>query len=71
MIEALHRNNDALNRREFDVAIALAAPDIVLMRPGGLPPVHGIDAVRAWMSQMHSSRNSSSCSAPRLLEGGC
>jgi limonene-1,2-epoxide hydrolase len=49
MIEALHRNNEALNRGEFDVAIELAAPDIVLMRPGSLPPVHGIDGVRAWM----------------------
>jgi ketosteroid isomerase-like protein len=49
MIEALHRNNDALNRGEFDVAIELAAPDIVLMRPGGLPSVHGIEAVRAWL----------------------
>jgi limonene-1,2-epoxide hydrolase len=49
MIEALSRNNDALNRGEFDVAIELAAPDIVLVRPGGLPEVHGIEAVRAWM----------------------
>jgi limonene-1,2-epoxide hydrolase len=49
MIEALHRNNDALNRGEFDVAIELAAPGIVLMRPGGLPSVHGIEAVRAWL----------------------
>jgi limonene-1,2-epoxide hydrolase len=49
MIEALRRNNDALNRGEFDVAIQLAAPDIVLVRPGGLPAVQGAEAVRAWM----------------------
>jgi limonene-1,2-epoxide hydrolase len=24
-------------------------PDIVLVRPGGLPEVHGIEAVRAWL----------------------
>jgi limonene-1,2-epoxide hydrolase len=49
MIEGLQRNNAALNRGEFDAAIELAAPDIVLVRPGGLPEVHGIEAVRAWL----------------------
>lgn len=49
MIELLRRNNDALNRGEFDTAIELAAPDIVYVRPGGLPELRGAEAVRAWM----------------------
>ena len=49
MVEELRRNNDALNRGEFDVAIELAARDIVLVRPGGLPEIRGIEAVRGWM----------------------
>jgi ketosteroid isomerase-like protein len=49
MIEALRRNNDALNRGAFDTAIELAAPDIHFVRFGGLPDLRGIDAVRAWM----------------------
>jgi ketosteroid isomerase-like protein len=49
MIEALQRSNELLNRGEFDAAIELAAPDIVLVRPGGLPEIRGSQAVRAWM----------------------
>jgi ketosteroid isomerase-like protein len=49
MIESLRRNNEALNRGDFDVAIELAAPDIVLVRIGGFPDLHGVEAVRAWM----------------------
>jgi ketosteroid isomerase-like protein len=49
MIEALRRNNEALNRGDFDTAIQLAAPDIVFARGGGRPDLHGVKAVRAWM----------------------
>jgi limonene-1,2-epoxide hydrolase len=49
MIEALRRNNEALNRGDFDTAIELAAPDIHFVRVGGLPDLRGVDAVRAWM----------------------
>jgi len=49
MVTELRRNNDALNRGEFDVAIELAAPDIVLVRPGGLPELRGSETTRAWM----------------------
>jgi len=49
MIDGLRRNADALNRGDFDAAIEMAAPDIVLVRPGGLPALHGAEAVRAWM----------------------
>jgi len=49
MTEALRRNNDAVNRGDFDTAIQLADPDIVFVRTGALPPLRGADAVRAWM----------------------
>jgi ketosteroid isomerase-like protein len=49
MVEALRENNEALNRGDFDAAIKLAAPDIVYVRPGGLPELRGVEAIRAWM----------------------
>ncbi len=49
MIEALRRQTDAINSGDFDSAIELAAPDIVFVRPGGLPELRGTEAVRAWM----------------------
>jgi ketosteroid isomerase-like protein len=49
MIEALQRQNDALNRGDFDAAIELADPEIVLVRAGGLPELRGTEAVRAWL----------------------
>jgi ketosteroid isomerase-like protein len=59
MIEELRRNSEALNRGDFDAAIELAAPDIVLVRPGGLGEVRGTEAVRAWMEPdaLESQRN--------------
>jgi ketosteroid isomerase-like protein len=49
LVELLEENKDALNRGDYDTAIRLAAPDIVYVRPGGLPELHGADAVREWM----------------------
>jgi ketosteroid isomerase-like protein len=49
MIEALRRETEAINRGDFDAAIELASPDIVFVRPGGLPELRGVEAVRAWM----------------------
>ena len=49
LIERLRENAEAINRGDFDIAIRLADPDIVLVRPGGLPDLRGTDAVRAWM----------------------
>jgi ketosteroid isomerase-like protein len=49
MVKALRENNEALNRGDFDTAIALAAPDIVYVRPGRLPELRGTEAIRAWM----------------------
>ena len=49
MIAALRRNNEAVNKGDFDAAIELADPDIVFVRAGGLPDLRGAEAVRAWM----------------------
>ncbi len=49
MITALRETNDAINRGEFDKAIELADPDIVLVRTGAMPVVRGADGLRAWM----------------------
>jgi hypothetical protein len=49
LIELLKRNTEAINRGDFDTAIQLADPDIVFVRPGGLPELRGADAIRAWM----------------------
>jgi ketosteroid isomerase-like protein len=49
LIDRLRRGYEALNRGEFDVAIQLADPEIVFVRPGGLSELRGVDAVRAWM----------------------
>src|SRR5262249_29039097 len=49
MVERLRGANAALNRGDFDTAIQLAHPEIVMVRPGGLPELRGADAVRAWM----------------------
>ncbi len=49
LIDLLKRNNEAINRGDFDTAIEMADPEIVFVRVGGLPDLHGVDAVRAWM----------------------
>jgi limonene-1,2-epoxide hydrolase len=49
LIELLHRGNEAINGGDFDTAIEMAHPEIVLVRPGGLPELRGADAIRAWM----------------------
>jgi limonene-1,2-epoxide hydrolase len=49
LIGLLRANAEALNRRDFDAAIERADPEIVFVRPGGLPELRGADAVRTWM----------------------
>ena len=49
LIERLRRNADAVNRGDFDAAVEMADPEIVFVRPGGLPELRGVEAVRAWM----------------------
>ena len=48
-MERLRRGNEAINRGDFDSAIELAHPEIVLVRPGVLPELRGTEAIRAWM----------------------
>ena|SRR5829696_3066113 len=40
---------DAFNREDFDAAIQRVHPDVEFIRPGGLPPLYGAEAMRAWM----------------------
>jgi ketosteroid isomerase-like protein len=49
LIEFIRRAADALNRGDFDAAIEMADPEVVYVRPGGLPELRGADAVREWM----------------------
>jgi ketosteroid isomerase-like protein len=49
LIVRLKRNSEAINRGDFDTAIQMADPDIVFVRPGGLPELRGVEAVRGWM----------------------
>jgi ketosteroid isomerase-like protein len=49
LIDRLRENAEALSRGDFDTAIEMADPDIVFVRPGGLPELRGADAVREWM----------------------
>jgi ketosteroid isomerase-like protein len=39
----------AFNRGDFDEAATFYHPDVELHRPGGLAPLRGSDALRAWM----------------------
>jgi hypothetical protein len=49
MVDAIRRENEAINGGDFDRAIELADPDVVLARTGGLAELRGAAAVRAWM----------------------
>lgn len=40
---------EALNRNDFDAALALMHPEIELVPPGGQPPYRGAEALRRWM----------------------
>jgi ketosteroid isomerase-like protein len=40
---------DAVNRGDFDAAAALAHPEVVIARAGGLPDMTGREVLRAWM----------------------
>jgi ketosteroid isomerase-like protein len=49
LTEVVRRTMDALNRGDFSAAVELAHPEVVFVRPGGLPDVQGAKALRAWM----------------------
>jgi ketosteroid isomerase-like protein len=47
--ERVRRGTAAFSRGDYDAAVALAADDVELMRPGGLTPLRGAEAFRQWM----------------------
>ena len=49
LIDRVKRCLEAFNRCDFDAAIAMAHPDVVLAPPGGQGELHGAKALRAWM----------------------
>jgi limonene-1,2-epoxide hydrolase len=49
LIELVQRTIDAFNEGDFGAAVASAHPEVVIVRPGGLPDVQGVEALRAWM----------------------
>ena len=49
LIERLRSIYDAFNRGDFDAVIDFAHPDMVMVRPGELSELSGMEAVRAWM----------------------
>jgi ketosteroid isomerase-like protein len=48
-VERLKAAYEALNRGDFDAAVQSAHPEIEFVRTAGLPPLRGVDALRAWM----------------------
>ena len=49
IISSLRRICEAFNRKDFDTAIAMAHPEIELVRLEGMSALRGADALRAWM----------------------
>jgi ketosteroid isomerase-like protein len=49
MIDALRRAHEAFNRGDFDVAMAIAHPEVEFVPPGGQASLTGAEALRAWM----------------------
>jgi ketosteroid isomerase-like protein len=48
-VDAVRGCVGALNREDFDAAIAFMHPDVELFPPGGQPPYRGAESVRRWM----------------------
>jgi hypothetical protein len=49
MIARVREVMDAYSRQDFDTVVALNHPDVVIVRAGGLPRIHGVKALREWM----------------------
>ena len=48
-LETVRRLFQALNREDFEAAIALVDPEVQFVPPGGQPPYRGAASVRRWM----------------------
>ncbi len=48
-VETIRRAYEAFSRGDFDTAVEVAHPDVVLAPPGGQSPLKGVRAFRAWM----------------------
>jgi len=49
LIASLRRTYEAFSRADFDHAMEIAHPEVVLVPPGGQSPLKGANALRAWM----------------------
>jgi ketosteroid isomerase-like protein len=49
MLQILRETYEAFNRRDFDVTVERAHPEIVFVRPGLERELVGAEALRAWM----------------------
>jgi hypothetical protein len=49
LMEVVRRIMDAFNQGDFGTAVALAHPEVVFARPGGLADLQGVEALREWM----------------------
>jgi len=49
LIERFRSGYEAFNRGDFDAAMEMVGPEFEFVRPGGLPPLQGRDAMREWM----------------------
>jgi ketosteroid isomerase-like protein len=48
-VEIVRRWIEAINREDFEAALALVRRDVVLVPPGDQPPYRGAGRLRAWM----------------------
>jgi ketosteroid isomerase-like protein len=49
LIQRITKAHDAFNRGDYDAAIEIGHPDVVVARIGAEPELRGIEALRKWM----------------------
>ena len=49
LIERVRSAHDAFNRGDFDAAVEIIHPDVLVVRVGSEPDLQGVQAVRQWM----------------------
>jgi ketosteroid isomerase-like protein len=55
-VETARRWLAAISRQDFDAAIALVHPEVVVVPPADQPPYVGVDSVRGWLEPEAFSR---------------